>query len=63
MEFAGVELSAPVEKATIGPMEMAMMDLARVVTALADKAVRALEKATTDGWRGGDGGRRAAAVG
>jgi hypothetical protein len=40
-----------------------MTDLARTVAASVEKVVRVLEKATTDGRRGGDGGRRAAAAG
>ena len=49
VEFTGVELAAPVEKA--------VADLARAVTAPVEKAVRALEKAATGRRCDGDTGR------
>jgi hypothetical protein len=63
VEFTGVAVTAPVDKDVTGPVEKAMTDLARTVAASVEKVVRVLEKATTDGRRGGDGGRRAAAAG
>ena len=61
--IGGTELAASVEKAMIGLVEKTTMDLVRAVTALVEKAIRALEKAVADGRCGGDGGRRAATVG
>jgi len=47
VEFTGVE------KAAIGPLEKAATDLARAVTTMVEKVVRALEKATAEMEEGG----------
>jgi hypothetical protein len=61
VKFTGVEVTAPVDKDVTGPVKKAMTDLARAVAASVE-VIRALEKATTDGRRDGDGGRLKAQV-
>jgi hypothetical protein len=55
VEFTGVELATPVEKA--------VADLACAVTARVEKAVRALEKDAAGRRRDGDRGRQATTLG